>query len=97
MLLNLGSILKQMNQSQCTKLSNIKPEINSNRIMWHLVKKQEKSSWGWSSITIKKLNWIDMINSNTNNVVVLGMLGRGADGKVLLVCYKKGQIFIKRK
>jgi hypothetical protein len=83
-----------MIQSQRTKLSNININfgINSNRIMWHLVKKPEKSPWGWSSISIKKLNWIDMINLNTNIVVVLGMLGRGADGKVLLVCNKIGQI-----
>ena len=59
--------------------------------MCHIIKTDEALAWGWSKLICKNiLLWTRMINKKTENAVVLGMLGKGADGNVLLVANKKG-------
>ena len=43
-----------------------------------------------------KLHWRSMISEKTDKVVVLGLLGKGADGKVLLVANKMGQVSVMK-
>ena len=92
MLYSLGSILKQMTTSRRRHISSISASSLNDRVMWHLVKVDDLQPWGWSKLNAKKIHWRRMINRNTRNVVVLAMLGRGADGKVLLVANNKGEV-----
>ena len=92
MLFMLGSVLKQMSLSKMTQISIVTEDSIQDRVMWHLIKTETRSPWGWAKLSVSKLHWKTMISTGTNNVVVLGMLGKGSDGKVLLVANKKGQV-----
>ena len=92
MLFILGSVLKQMSLSKMTQISIVTEDSIQDRVMWHLIKTETRSPWGWAKLSVSKLHWKTMISTGTNNVVVLGMLGKGSDGKVLLVANKKGQV-----
>ena len=92
MLYSLGSILKQMTNSRRMRISAISASSLKNRVMWHLVKVDDSQPWGWSKLNVKKIHWRRMIARNTGSVVVLALLGRGADGKVLLVANSKGEV-----
>jgi hypothetical protein len=92
MLFTLGSVLKQMSLSKMTQISIVTEDSIKGRVMWHLVKTDTVSPWGWAKLSVSKLHWRSMINTSTNNVVILGMLGKGADGKVVLVSNNKGQV-----
>ncbi|KAJ2992248.1 hypothetical protein HDV02_003179 [Globomyces sp. JEL0801] len=88
----LGSVLKQMSLSKMTQRSIVTEESIQNRVMWHLIKTDNVLPWGWANLSVSKLQWRSMINTSTDSVVVLGILGKGADGKVVLVANKKGQV-----
>jgi hypothetical protein len=92
MLFMLGSVLKQMSLSKMTQISIVTEDSIQDRVMWHLIKTETVSPWGWAKLSVSKLHWRSMINTSTNNVVILGMLGKGADGKVVLVANNKGQV-----
>jgi hypothetical protein len=92
MLYSLGSILKLMINSRRTHISSISATSFKDRVMWHLVKVDDLQPWGWSKLNVKKIHWRRMINRNTGSVVVFAMLGRGADGKVLLIANSKGEV-----
>lgn len=90
MLFALGSVLKKMFASRRTK-ANIFDETGG-KVMWHLVLTETEQHWGWATLKVEQLFWTKMIARNTKNVVVLAMLGKGADGKVLLVANSKGEV-----
>jgi hypothetical protein len=92
MLFMLGSVLKQMSLSKMTQISNVTEDSIKDRIMWHLITTETVSPWGWAKLSVSKLRWRRMIRTSTTNVVILGMLGKGADGKVVLVANNKGQV-----
>ena len=92
MLFMLGSVLKQMSLSKMTQISRVTEDSIQDRVMWHLIKTETVYPWGWAKLSVSKLHWRSMIEASTNNVVILGMLGKGADGKVVLVANKKGQV-----
>lgn len=81
MLFTLGSILKQMSLSRRTLIPTCTPETIKKRVMWNLIKTDKVLPWGWAKLSISKLCWTRMIGLGTSRVVVLGLLGEGADGK----------------
>jgi Family of unknown function (DUF5898) len=92
MLFALGSVLKQMSSSQRTQARVVNESTLKDRLMWHLVRTDKILSWGWAKFSASHLKWKKMLDMSTNGIVVLCMLGLGADGKVLLVANKKGQV-----
>jgi hypothetical protein len=92
MLFMLGSVLKQMALSKRTLISTTTDQSINHRVMWHLIKTDSVLPWGWANLSVSKLHWRSMISEQTDKVVVLGLLGKGADGKVLLVANKMGQV-----
>ena len=90
MLFALGSVLMKMFGSRRTE-ANILDETGG-KVMWHLVLMETEQHWGWATLKVEQLFWTKMIARNTKNVVVLAMLGKGADGKVLLVANSKGEV-----
>jgi hypothetical protein len=92
MLYTLGAVLKQMASSRRTLISSVTNESLKERVMWHLIKTDTVLPWGWAKLSVSKLHWNRMIGPDTKNVIVLGLLGQGADGKVLLVACKKGHV-----
>ena len=86
----LGAALKQMHES-CRTHSNDSSSL-TNKVMWHLARIASAQPWGWATLKVNKLLWKKMIDDRTDSVVVLAMLGKGADGKVLLVANCKGQV-----
>lgn len=88
LLFALGSVLKAMCSSVPTQVQTL--NSLSTRVMYHIVRTERTQPWGWATLKAKKLFWRSMIGTKCDSVVVLSMLGIGADGKVLLVADKNG-------
>jgi hypothetical protein len=92
MLQVLGGVLQQMAAASQDMSVRVDDGQWSKRIMWHLIKMNSKQPWGWATLAANQPRWHKFFTESTQSVVVLSMLGHGADGKALLVANSSGNV-----